>query len=316
MGRLWTLGLMLVAMLVISASASATAGALQWLLNGTAVSSAVSVASKSSLEISDSAASGGALAVACEGTDKGTVGPGDRGEVTEIKESECEFHEGEDGACEASREVTAAALNLPWLSLVLSVELLTVDRLTAEGGKAPGWSVTCTVAGILKVADECTSSSIEPEVENETSGVGLLYAGEASSCSAGTRTSGMVVGPDLIENPTGRSLAVQQLFTPPHLEYTDNSNPMVVSRANGFTTTLRYILGTFGGPANTAEIRLFFNGPGDFRNNGSTCERGMITSAQTCTVIISCATVGGDGFVMAVPRAHIVLAERALRCNA
>jgi hypothetical protein len=312
MGRVKVMGFMLVVALAVSAMASTTASALQWLLNGTPLTSAVSVTSKSTLELSDLAASGGAVAVVCEGTDKGTVGPGDRDEVTEITESECEFHEGEDGACEASKEVKAGALNLPWLSLVLDVELLTVDKITAEGGKGPGWSVTCTVAGIIKVADECTSSSIQAEVENETPGVNLLFTGETASCSVGSKTSGMVLGTDLIEDPTGKSLEVQVIPTS-HLEFASRANPFQVSTTLGFTTTVEYRQAPFG-PANTGVLHLFFNRA--FANNRSSCEdsRGL-SNGQTCTVSISCRTANERGIVFVRPTTGVVAAERALVCE-
>jgi hypothetical protein len=70
--------------------------------------------------------------------------------------------------------------------------------------------VSCKVAGILKVTDECTSAAAATQVLDLASGVELFSPEfETASCSSGTRTSGMLLSSDLIENPAGETLAVQ-----------------------------------------------------------------------------------------------------------
>jgi hypothetical protein len=210
MGRTQAFGLAVFAAFAMAATVSASAAALQWLLNGRAITTPVAVSSKSSgkLLLADLAATGGKVAIECEGTDKGTVGAGSKGTVTELTASACKFQSGANGECTASDEVSAKPLNLPWLTLLLTSGGITRDRLTADKG-APGWSVTCTVAGILKVTDECTSGTAEPDVANLATGVDINFlATEPASCSEGTATSGMVIGTDLIENPRGSTISV------------------------------------------------------------------------------------------------------------
>jgi hypothetical protein len=210
MKRVNLIGVALGAMIVACAVLPGAAPALQWLLNHKGLATKVSVSSSGLLIFSDLAATGGALTVECESTDKGTVGPSEHDEITEIKTEGCEFESGKNGACEAEAEVTAAALNLPWLSLLLTVSETAVDKLTAPGGKNVGWSVSCKVAGVLKVEDGCTSSASEANVFDLAVGVELFSEESAPySCTDGNRTSGMIVGPDLVESPRGETLSVQ-----------------------------------------------------------------------------------------------------------
>jgi hypothetical protein len=211
MKRTKILGLVLIAAVTIFAMTAGSATALQWLLNGKPLTTKVAVASSGTLAFDDLAATGGAVDLECDNTDKGTVGPTPHDEITEIKTTGCEFESGKNGACEAEGEVTTTALNLPWLSLLLSVSGVTVDRLTSANGKGIGWAVRCEVAGVLKVTDECTSGvASAPAVFDVEGGVELFpQEPETLSCSDGTKTSGMVTSADVIESPTGETLSVQ-----------------------------------------------------------------------------------------------------------
>jgi len=70
-----------------------------------------------------------------------------------------------------------------------------------SGPGAPGWQVECTVAGIFKVQDKCTSETGDPLIDNNPSGndvIALFEASETATCSLGNSTSGMVVGAALV----------------------------------------------------------------------------------------------------------------------
>jgi hypothetical protein len=192
----------------VSMSAPGAASALQWLLDGRVITSPVGVSSSGAVLLADLKATGGEVAMICNTTDRGTVGPGTKDDVTSITASACRFLEERNGACEAGGKVAANALHLPWETLLLSAGGTTRDMLSGTGG-APGWDVECTVAGILKVADECTSSAADPDVVNVAEGVNVNFLeSEVANCSLGGASSGMVIGTDLNENPTGHTLSV------------------------------------------------------------------------------------------------------------
>lgn len=207
MTRTRLIGLALFAALAISAVAAATASALQWLLDGRPIAKAVGVETPESLLLADLAAPGGTLAINCSLVDKGTVGPGEKGEASTLAVTRCEFQRGDNALCEASGAVTVLPVNLPWLTLLLSVGGVTHDMIFGDAHPL-GWNVTCTVAGILKVVDECTSAAIAPDVVNLSAGVDRNFLGEVAACSGGTRTSGMVIGTGLTGNPKGHTLSV------------------------------------------------------------------------------------------------------------
>jgi hypothetical protein len=207
MTRFKIIGLALVAVFAISAMVSASASALQWLIGGKPVTKATAVSSSGKLLLADLSAPSGGTYIECTGTDKGTVGPGGMDEITAITASGCVFQSGKNGACTAGDSVTAEGLHLPWLTTLITVGSSIRDKTTAT--KNPGWNVTCTVAGIIKVEDECTSSTAQPLLSNVAAGVDATFeASETASCTQGTSSSGMVIGTDLNESPSGGTLSV------------------------------------------------------------------------------------------------------------
>ncbi len=89
-----------------------------------------------------------------------------------------------------------------WMTLLLTVSGQSRDMITGNESGNPGWSVECTVAKVVKVTDTCTTANWDPLVANVTGGVLATFeASETASCTEGTSTSGMVIGPDLTEDP-------------------------------------------------------------------------------------------------------------------
>jgi hypothetical protein len=210
MVRVRLIGMMLAAVFLASAMVSASASALQWLLNGRPIHNPVLVLSRWSWLLADRTAPGGGLYVICEGTDLDWIGPLAKDTRIHFPATVCRFQPGRNGECEASDEVTTEAVNLPYLSLLLTVRGQTRnDFFPHTGGANPGWSVTCTVLGIFRVADECTSGKTSTSISNLASGVDeTSEESEPYSCTEGTSTSGFVIGTDLMENPTGQTISV------------------------------------------------------------------------------------------------------------
>jgi hypothetical protein len=208
--RMKLMGLTVVAALAVLAVMAASASALQWLLDGKPIEGTVHVNSSGSLLLADLAAPSGGTFIVCKGTGEGTIGPLAHDEITELKARTCEFQTGKNGACEASVEPTARAVNLPWLTLLVTVSGTTRDDvLPGKSGKSPGWKVECQVLGIFKVSDECTTASGSPVVANVAGGVTTTFEEkETASCTEGNKTSGMVIGAPLNENPRGHTISV------------------------------------------------------------------------------------------------------------
>lgn len=208
MQRIKILGLALMAVCAVSALVSASAlAAHEWLLNGKPITTAVKINSKSvgSLLLEDLHASGGAVAIVCEGTDKGTVGPGAKDEVTSITATNCTFEK--NGQCEANKGVTANALHLPWKTTLELVSGELRDVIMGTGGE-PGWNVECTVFGVFKIQDECTALS-STGIKNDSTGVLAKFDSKTplANCTNGGANAGMVEGTDLNENPTGGTIS-------------------------------------------------------------------------------------------------------------
>ncbi len=201
MRRIRMLGLMMVAVFALSATAASTASALQWLDNGNPISEPILVLSLGTLLLADLAATGGATAIVCHGVNHGTVGPKDRDLILSITAKSCAWEK--TGACKATPVPTPVAVHLPWVTRLLTVNGATRDMIESSGNGTPGWSVTCsTILG--EVTDECTSTTGEPKVTNNTTDVTESFEpSEQAKCSLGTSTSGMVIGDVLVfaENP-------------------------------------------------------------------------------------------------------------------
>ncbi len=207
MQRIKILGLALVTVCAVSALVSASAfAAPEWLLNGKPITTPFSIKSKSvgSLLLSDLGAPGGGTAITCKGTDKGTVGPGAKDEVTEVTATGCTFEKA--GSCESSKSVTAKGVHLPWKTELELVSGELRDMVTGTSGE-PGWAVECTVGGIFKITDECTGLT-STGISNVSGGVDAVFDAKTpfAKCSVGGANAGMVSGTDLNENPVGGTL--------------------------------------------------------------------------------------------------------------
>ncbi len=168
------------------------------------------VTASGELELEDAKATGGATGIKCKGTSTGwianpTSGNGQNG-ITTITATSCTFLSGKVGSCEESKGVTAKARNLPWGTRLIERETEVRDELNSgpkkeEGNGEPGWSVECTVAGILKITDTCehqgntlsttpnrTTGELEEKFDKRTEEETM------ATCSVGSTNAGLARG--------------------------------------------------------------------------------------------------------------------------
>ncbi len=216
-------GLCLVAMLVMSMAAAATASAApvweqcrenagtgtKWSDNGCKTASPTGkwewkeltttekVKSSATLQLADiKVPLVGRVEVHCSGEDIGVIGPGKFDKITEIPQASIKCTAGEN--CQEFKKVEPR--NLPWQTELFETEGKIRDAIQEDGKGAPGWKVTCRVLGIEK-GDECTNKTGTTAVATEASGSILLVlatfdtkSGKAK-CEVGGAESGEVLGP-------------------------------------------------------------------------------------------------------------------------
>ena len=223
----------LFAVLAFSAvvASSAFAEDTQWLWEGNEVTAELAVDTAGELLLEDAGASL-KFDILCSGLFGGVVGGllgtagpplgevndvedlvGNLTSATVTKPLDCET----ETSC-AEKLANVTPINLPWKTeLLLETHVGVsefIDDFTSDNGVAgakPGYTVDCTVLGVL-LEDTCTG---EPKalLENETGGVlgtfdeneGVNTAGE---CSLGGAKSGLVIGSGLMTHTGGGTLSV------------------------------------------------------------------------------------------------------------
>jgi hypothetical protein len=151
----------------------------------------------------------GASAVKCHSIDHGKVGPGDKGLISSINLDECV----PEKICQAP--ITAKIINLPWSTLLETVEGKIRDKITSEiAGKNIGWELTCkTIGGTM--TDKCETASTTMGMDNNTTSGDVKELVDSLSttvkCSLGNATSGHVTGFYLITGllPSGGDLGIR-----------------------------------------------------------------------------------------------------------
>jgi hypothetical protein len=127
------------------------------------------VVSHGSLVLRDTSATAGKIkvAVSCSGENKGSVGPGKYGRITEIPETSIQCSNVEN--CTVFKK--AEARNLPWQTELVEEAGGEIRNKITNGGAAeaewPGWAVTCELAG-AETTDRCTTNSGSTAIANQT----------------------------------------------------------------------------------------------------------------------------------------------------
>ena len=195
-------GFALVAALVFSAMASASAFAAQpeWLVNGSALSGTLSVKSSGKVVLTDLNAK---VKLECEGTDKGTVSGTKSSEETTVTATNCKTLE---GTCPSP---SAKAHALPWK---LELEEKVAGKVTSNFLTENGYEVVC--AGI--VHDTCVAKAGVPVLRLVAEGVTPVEFSfpateneNNAECSLSLKLVGDVSGTVKIEaEEAGKSLTV------------------------------------------------------------------------------------------------------------
>lgn len=145
------LGLALVAVLALSAFTASIAGAYEWQISGGALTKPAEVSGTSTITFKNLAEG---YAFRCAIVDKGTVGPGAKGEITSIASSggaksiPCELTSSSVD-CESAMEIEA--VGLPWTTELAGVNGDLRNKLTA----AHEWKVKCKEAGGVARSNLC-----------------------------------------------------------------------------------------------------------------------------------------------------------------
>jgi len=237
MKKFSVVGLMLVAMMAVSAVTIASAsGAItflpaEWLVNGEKVTAKLSATATGEILLEDTNAlkAGIKADLLCSGILNETVGAGAGGEITELLSLTGTAIgktalEGAGLACTNDSNCESAkvwAVNLPW-----PIEVQLWESPPESGFAilifghtvllAPGWYVECTVLGV-KATDECKATTPEskPEgvtlAENETGGVLTEFLESFTElmelklglCSSSGEETGIVEGPGLAATTEG-----------------------------------------------------------------------------------------------------------------
>jgi len=213
MRKLHMVGLALVAAVAFSAFSVASAFALEstWLVDGAKPAAAVAADSTGTLELEDTKAGpfGESVAITCEGTDEGTIGPGPADTETKITTSKCKASK----LCSESPAPTATALKLPWTTKVELIGAAFYDDIVAGTGEVE-YKTTCTVLGI-SIEDTCKLVLGRALLENNGSNVNAVFSKTdtnqpAGNCSRGGTGTGLVGGTDLNLSTEGLTIAISE----------------------------------------------------------------------------------------------------------
>ena len=205
MRKIHIIGLALVAAFAFSAVAVASASAHEWL---TLAGVKVEKAEKSTadglwlvhLKKIGALEGGGELAIHCEGSFDGTVGPGAADKVEKVlgtkgelgtKESpiKCEVTESTNSICKAKTAVNVETVHLGWATELLLIGSVLYDHFFEEGTKGePGYETTCNGIGV-----SCEGLERAEFLANLATGAEFTFLGElkAEKCTFG---EGFVLG--------------------------------------------------------------------------------------------------------------------------
>jgi hypothetical protein len=213
MRKIHVIGLALAAVFAYSAFSVASAMALEsvWLVDGVKAAAAEPVDSSGSLTLEDTKAGpfGEDVALTCEGTDAGSVGPGAADLTTAITVTKCKANK----LCQESPEPKASALKLPWITKIELIGGVFYDDIVAETGEVE-YLTTCTVIGVT-IEDTCKLALGRALLENSGSNVNAVFnpadANQPNgNCSRGGNGTGLVTGTDVNLSTAGLTIAVSE----------------------------------------------------------------------------------------------------------
>jgi len=178
------------AMYANAASAEMTLLA-EWLVNGAALSTSLSVEVSDAILLEDTETVAGAVAVLCEGTFYGADGPNGEGEIKDFSGTECVTEKTCVAGSEAS-PIEVTPVGLPWKTLLFLME--NGEFLELVSATEVGYKVLCLILG-LNAEDKCTASDLEIPVVNDVSTGDAEIAAESTAspnttCTQSGKTTG------------------------------------------------------------------------------------------------------------------------------
>jgi hypothetical protein len=212
MKKLHLIGLALVAVFAFGAFSVSSAFALEstWLVATVKPTITLAVDSTGKLLLEDTKGGiiGEAVAVECEGTNSGTVGPGPQDLLEAITVTKCVKQAGTCG------EPSASPINLPWLTSVELIGTKFYDDIVTEksGATTIGYNVICNKI----VEDSCEVTLGRAELRNIEGGtVNAIFSGTdvnqpVATCTRTKAATGLVFGTVSLLTVSGEALAVSE----------------------------------------------------------------------------------------------------------
>lgn len=180
----------------------------EWLLNGNASSTPLTVASKGTLVLQllfRAIEGGGAMAVQCTDSSEGNLAPGGEGEFTTVKLTGCIAAESNAPGCHVSETVTVTALDLPWRTVLLTHESATRELILEDGKGLPGYRAECK-SSYVSTGTGRTSMA----VKTVTGGVNQTFDTHSEELGWSDAAAGVLEGAQLIENPLSGTLTFKE----------------------------------------------------------------------------------------------------------
>lgn len=179
-------------------------GGFEW----TELTATEEVTSSGEIELEDTKATGGAVAIKCSENDTGWVAASGEDGISTVTNLKCTSVK--EGQCK--KIVSVEPRNLPWGTRLVEIGSETRDELiSGSSGGAPGWRIACeTILG--KTEDTCERSGTTQGVKSnsKTGAVELVFdkktEGEKANCSIGGKESGRVSGTITIKSKNGAGL--------------------------------------------------------------------------------------------------------------
>jgi hypothetical protein len=158
------------------------------------------VTSSGTLTLEDTSL-GVTVEVQCSGNNSGSVGPERSGRIEAITNIKCNAGKN----CEKVTKNTEP-VHLPWRTELSETEGKIRDTITSAGSGAPGWRVTCKVALLGEVTDECTGEKGYTVLENVSGEVNSIFGTGKINCTFTGAETGEIIGTVRTEGSSGKGL--------------------------------------------------------------------------------------------------------------
>jgi hypothetical protein len=306
-----------VACAICGANAAAAFAEGEWLANGEAITSALTVDTLGTFNLINLKSAGGIVLVEveCSGLFEGTVGPAGAGSVTDLislsgetigdlgdtneKKLNCTVvaTAKELGDCTATgelAEVLPTNLNLElgttWTTALESMESTYLDKFPATSG----YEVSCkTSLGTLENKCEGVTSAFLQNIESEKGVLGVFdQESEASNCTLTGEKTGTIEGSGIITLTSGQTLTVKAAI----IEAVPNPVPFGMIEPGGMPIEKVIKFLNLGPGAWNPGAASIIVGPATFLIEGNTCNK-AIAAGNECEVKIKFAPAAAGNYL-------------------